>query len=129
MGSEILSTTEIEKDLGVYLSKDLKWDFHINYMINKANRVLGMIKHPFKYLNKNSLKLLFTSLVRSQLEYAAPIWNSHSNGIDKIKQIENIQRTTRIQSLKGLSYEDRLLELGLPTLERRNRGDLIEILK
>jgi ribonuclease P/MRP protein subunit RPP40 len=131
MESKILSTTEIEKDLGVYLSKDLKWDFHINYMINKANRVLGMIKHPFKYLNKNSLKLLFTSLVRSQLEYAAPIWNSHSNGIDKIKQIENIQRrATRILSLKGLSYEDRLLELGLPTLEkRRNRGDLIEFFK
>jgi hypothetical protein len=99
-------------------------------MINKANRVLGMIKHTFKYLDKNSLKLLFTSLVRPQLEYAAPIWNQHSNGISKIKQIENIQRrTTRIQSLKGLSYEDRLLELGLPTLERRNRGDLIEILK
>ena len=65
--------TEIEKDLGVYLSNDLKWDFHINYMINKANRVLGMINHTFKYRDKNSLKLLFTSLVRPQLEYAAPI--------------------------------------------------------
>ena len=68
MESKVLTTTEIEKDLGVYLSKDLKWDFHINYMINKANRVLIMINHTFKYLDKNSLKLLFTSLVRPQLE-------------------------------------------------------------
>ena len=55
MESKMLATTEIEKDLGVYLSKDLKWDFHINYMINKANRVLGMINHTFKYLDKSRL--------------------------------------------------------------------------
>jgi hypothetical protein len=56
MESKILSTTEVEKDLGVYVSKDLKWDYHINYMVNKANRVLGMIKHSFCYLDKNSLR-------------------------------------------------------------------------
>jgi hypothetical protein len=40
------------------------------------------------------------------------------NSIGKIKQIENIQRrATRIPSLKGLSDEDRSLELDLPTLE------------
>jgi hypothetical protein len=34
-------------------------------------------------------------------------------GIGKTKQIENIQRrATRIPSLKGLSYEQRLFELG-----------------
>jgi hypothetical protein len=84
--------------------------------------------HTFKYLDKNTLKLLFTSLVRTQLEYAAPIRNPHSKSIGIIKQIENIQRrATRIPSLKGLSNEDRLLELGFPTLEkRRKRGDLIE---
>ncbi len=121
--SKILSSTELEKDLGVYVSKDLKWEYHINFMANKANRVLGMIKHSFSYLDKNSLKLLFTSLVRPILEYAAPIWNPHSIGIGKTKQIENIQRrATRIPSLKGLSYEQRLFEQGLPSLEkRRNR--------
>ena len=55
-------------------------------MTNKGNKVLGMINHTFKYLDKNSLKLLFTSLVWPQLEYAAPIWNPHSNRIGKIKQ-------------------------------------------
>ena len=52
MESKFLTTTEIENDLGVYLSKDLKWDFHINYMINKANMVLGMIKHTFVYISR-----------------------------------------------------------------------------
>ncbi len=93
--------------------------------------MLGMIKNSFSYLDTNSMKLLFTSLVRPRLEYAAPIWNLSSIGIGKIKQIENIQRrATKIPELKGLSYTDRLFALNLPSLEKRRlRGDLIEFFK
>jgi ribonucleases P/MRP protein subunit RPP40 len=100
-------------------------------MVNKANRVLGSIKHTFSYLDANSIKLLFTSLVRPHLEYAAPIWNPNSSGIGKSQQIENIQRrATRTQDLKRFSYQDRLYLLNLPSLEnRRSRGDLIKFFK
>ena len=50
-------------------------------MVNKANIVLGMIKNSFSYLDTNSMKPLFTSLVRPQLNYAATIWNPNSMGI------------------------------------------------
>jgi hypothetical protein len=131
MESKSLSKTELERDLGVYVSKDLNWQYHINYMVNKANRVLGSIKHTFSYLDANSIKLLFTSLVRPHLEYAAPIWNPNSSGIGKSQQIENIQRrATRTQDLKRFSYQDRLYLLNLPSLEnRRSRGDLIQFFK
>ena len=104
-----LLKTDLEKDLGVWVSKDLKWNHHINIAVNKANRVLGMIKNSFNYLDETSLKLLFTSLVRPHLEYAATIWNPNSKGLGMARQIESIQRrATRIPDLKGLSYEDRL---------------------
>jgi ribonuclease P/MRP protein subunit RPP40 len=87
-----------------------------------------MIKHSFSYLDSSLIKLLFTSLVRPHLEYAAPIWNPNSIGIGKSKQIEKIQRrATKIPSLKGLSYQERFFVLNLPSLEKRRvRGDLIE---
>ena len=50
---------------------------------------------------------------------------------DKIA-IENVQRraTRLVQSLKTLSYRERLIKLGLPTLEyRRERADLIQTFK
>jgi len=129
MDSNQLAKTELEKDLGVFVSKDLKWDDHINYMINKANRVLGLIKNSFSHLDTNSTKLLFTSLVRPHLEYGASIWNPTS--VCKSKQIESVQRrATKITPLKGLTYQERLFVLNLPTLEnRRLRGDLIEFFK
>ena len=49
MESNYLSKTEIERDLGVYVSRDLNWQHHINYMVNKANRILGVIKNTFSY--------------------------------------------------------------------------------
>ncbi len=106
----------------------MKWNHHIDYIVNKSNKVLGMIKNSFSYLDTNSMKLLFTSLVRPYLEYAAPIWNPTSV---KIKQIENIQRrATKIPVLNGLTYTERLFALNLPSLEKRRlRGDLNEFFK
>ena len=70
---------------------------------------------------------LFKSLVRQHLEYALPIWSPLYKK-DKIT-IKNVQRrgTRLVKSLKGLLYETRLRELGLPTLQyRRERADLIQ---
>jgi len=64
------------------------------------------------------------------LEFAAPVWNSFSK--ENIKKIEGIQKraTKMVIELRALSYEGRLKELGLTTLEvRRKRGDLIQLYK
>jgi len=36
-----------EKDLGVIISEDLKWQKQCSEAVWKANRMLGMIKHNF----------------------------------------------------------------------------------
>ena len=68
MNGHILQETEIERDLGVIISKDLEWDHHIISATNKANRKLGMIKHSFNYLDVTTLKLLYKSMVIPHLE-------------------------------------------------------------
>ena len=71
------------------------------------------------------LKLLFVSLVRPHLEYAATVWNPPwQYGIDKLERVQH--RATKIASLSGHSYKKRLEKLGLLSLEnRRRRGDPI----
>ena len=43
-----IDTVDLEKDLGVYLSKDMKVLSQINYAYSKANKMLGLIKRTIK---------------------------------------------------------------------------------
>ena len=73
---------------------------------------------------------LYKAIVRSHLDSCSSVWSPYK--LDHIKQIESVQRwaTKQIPELKGLSYEQRLKKLKLPTLlYRRVRGDLIETFK
>ena len=73
---------------------------------------------------------LYKTLVRPHLEYATPIWTPLYKK-DSI-MLENVQRraTRLVKALSGLTYQERLLELGLQSLEyRRLRADVIEVYK
>jgi hypothetical protein len=102
----LIKTVE-ERDLGIILTNDLKWDHHINVAAGKAYKKLGLIKHSFSNLDEVSIKLLYTSLVRPHLEYGAPIWNPFlKKDIEKLEKVQHA--ATRIQQFKGLSYSQRL---------------------
>ena len=98
--------------------------------INKANRLLGIIRRSFCALDNNSFTLLYKAIVRPHLEYAATIWNPCKKGY--IDDLEKVQRraTKLLQNISHLSYPERLAALNLPTLVyRRIRGDMIETFK
>lgn len=64
-------------------------------------------------LKKDSLKLLYVSLLRSNLCYASQLWAPQSPTL--MLEVENIQRraTRFIFKISELSYKDRLLNLNL----------------
>ena len=56
---------------------DLTWSKHVSYIVNKANKVLGIIRRSPGNDNQYAFSCLFKSLVRPILEYAAPIWSPY----------------------------------------------------
>lgn len=130
MGNHKLKESKCEKDIGVSIDNNLKFDIHVNNCVNKANRVLAVTRRTFECWNDNIFRMIFKGLVRPHLEYAAPIWSPY---FDKYKdQIENVQRraTKLVPGLSQLSYPERLKKLKMPTLSyRRARGDMIQVYK
>ena len=119
-----------EKDLGIIIDNELKFDRHIQEAVKKASKVLGMIKRNFIYIDKETLLLLYKGLIRPTLEYGNVIWAPFLKR--QSSEIEKIQRraTKLIPELKDKPYEERLRLLKLPSLKaRRTRGDLIQCYK
>ena len=84
-----------EKDLGVYIDSELKFDEHISNKVNKANAMVGLIRRSFSYLDGELFKKLYTCFVRPHLEYAQAIWQPHL--VKQKRMIENVQiRATKL---------------------------------
>ena len=125
-----LPRIEVEKDLGVQIDEKLSFSNHISEKVNKANKIMGLIRRTFVALDKASFKPLYMSLVRPILEYANQVWSPYL--IKDIVALENVQRraTRMLPGMKDKPYEERLKELGLPSLAyKRSRGDMIETFK
>ena len=132
MGGETVTKSKEEKDLGVIIQDTLSPERHINNIFGSTYNLLSNIRVAFNYLDKDNImmKKIITGMVRPKMEYAAVVWAPHKK--KDIKKLERIQRvaTKMVTELKDLSYEERLEEMGLPTLqERRERGDLITMFK
>ena len=88
-GNELRNVSNY-KDLGVIMASDLKWSKHVEQIVHKANRVLGLLKRTVGGKNKDIFSNLYKTLVCPILEYACPVWSPHL--AKDIHEIEKIQR-------------------------------------
>ena len=100
------------------IARTVIFKFHgqCSAVINKANRLLGLIKRTFLTLPENLFLPLYKSLVRPVLEYGNLVWGP--NYKTDIHKLEKIQRkaTRMVESIRHLDYEERLKVLKLPSL-------------
>ena len=105
---EILKSVKNIKDLGITISYDLSWSNHIYIVVNKANKVLRVIKRVLGSNSVNKFPLLFV-IVRPILEYAALVWCPFL--VKDIVSLEKIQRRALRLALgqkRGeMDYEER----------------------
>jgi hypothetical protein len=110
----LLKTINKQKDLGVIVSKDLKWSLNVQAVSNKANKMLGFVKRScFHASDPKVRKTLYLTLVRSQLGYCSQVWAPQTT--HDIQTLERVQRrsTKFILSLPfrtDISYPKRLAQ-------------------
>ena len=130
IGKNSITPVNFEKDLGIIISDDLKWTRHVDHCVTKANRMIGILKRTFSFMDKEMFLSLYKTFVRPHLEYCPEVWNPYL--CKDINTLENVQRraTKIVPELKDMSYEERLSKLKLfPLQDRRARGDMISTYK
>jgi hypothetical protein len=122
----LLGTESNVSDLGVLLSSTAKSSNHCLNISKKGLQMVAIIFRNFRCRNTKFLTDMFNIYVLPTVSYNSPAWNPYL--LKDIRQVERVLRTftRRIPGMSGLSYEERLRQLNMHSLEEtRLRADLV----
>ena len=59
----------------------MKWDAHVNNVVNKGNRSLGFLKRNIRIKSHDLRSKAYKAIVRPTLEYASSTWDPYTKKI------------------------------------------------
>jgi hypothetical protein len=100
-------------DLGASYVNRLRFSCNIDKIVSKASSRARLMLTCFCSRDSDLLTRAYCTYVRPLFEFSSVIWSPHTK--KDINKIESDQRkfTRAVFNLRGCSYEERLLNLGL----------------
>ena len=104
LNDKILERVNSVTDSGVVSNSKLSFKEHIDSVVSKGSTMFGFIKRWSKEFGDTyTLKVLYTTYVRSKLEYACCVWQPFYT--THVNRIERIQEKFTKRALKRLPLE------------------------
>ena len=121
MNGSLLKTSDEERDIGVTVSKNLKPTNQCQKAAQTAFVVLNQILRAFHFRDRRMFVSLYIQYVRPHLEFAVAAWAPWTQADIQCLERVQIRAVKAVSGLKSQTYEGRLAELKLPSLQARRR--------
>ena len=113
-GVEIERVNEF-KFLGIHIDEHLSWKTHMNKLLSKIHRNLGVVRKISCFLNRKTLLQMYHSMIMSHVRYGISVWHhGHIAMRKKIQACANkflrmIYYMKRRESVKPLMIDNKIL--------------------
>ena len=72
--------------LGVWINEQMNWKKHTLKLANKVTKIIGIMNKLKRFLPFPALKLMYSSLVVSHLQYGISSWGFECNRLIKLQK-------------------------------------------
>ena len=91
-----VASCETHKHLGLLLDKRLAFDRHVEEMILRANKGIGLITRLRRYLPRNSLLTIYEAFIRPHLDYGDVVYDYPENAYF-VQKLESVQYNASLE--------------------------------
>ena len=125
-GKELTRATEY-KYLGVILDESLSWKAHVNYLISKVSKRIGIVGRTRKSISMHTATIIYKSFVLFVIDYCDTVWSCC--GCYNADNIEKLQRPAARIIMQTDSSDDALAHLKYDTLGLRREMHVLNPVK
>jgi hypothetical protein len=120
IGEYVLQRVSEIRYLGVVIDEKLNFKAHVEYVLNKANKKLNFLFRTRRKLPKSTRKLLYCSLVGSNLDYCSTILISCcDNELKKLQKVQSKGLRFILNCPKDTRRKEMLDELGWMSVNQK----------
>ena len=117
----VITSLDFQKHLGLVLDNKLSFDVHLSEKVNKANKLIGLIKRLRSKVPRHTLLDIYRAFIRPHLDYGDIIYDNPgcSNFSQRLESIQYNAALAITGCIQGTSREKLYNELGLESLSDR----------
>ena len=110
-----------QKHLGMYLNTKLNFQEHVNNILSKVNKTIGLMRKLQAFLPRQSLVMVYKAFLRLHLDYGDIIYDQTYNESfhQKMESVQYNAARAITGAIRGTSREKLYQEVDLEPLRRR----------
>ena len=117
-----LNEVDSYKYLGVYVDRNLSWDYHMKYICQRVYPKLRMLNTISSFLSQDILLLIYKQNILPIIDYGSMTWLDCSKKVSlKIERLQNQAMSSILNTNRKTCSQEMRYKLGLFTLGNRRR--------